>query len=121
MNFATWYTIFNVWGSTNPTFSGTLSLVSYWILVILSNVNVGIKSGSLYLREKLDQDAEDTPAGRKSIWSAPPRRLLFVVGIYILFGINMGTFSVSTIVHICMGVADRFIAVPYYVAYCALF
>jgi hypothetical protein len=132
MSLATSGVILKIWGQ-NPTFSGTLSLVSYWTLVMLSNIlSRGIhicfwlvffhgttKSGSLHLREKLDQDAEDAPAGPKSILSAPPRRLL-VVGICFLFGVNMGALSVSTIVHLCMGVTDRFMAVPF-VLNCALF
>jgi hypothetical protein len=68
----------------------------------------------------LDQDAKDTPADPKSIWSVPPRRL-FVVGIYFLLGVNMGAFSLSTIVYlVCTGMSDRFMAVPYVVD-CALF
>jgi hypothetical protein len=132
VSLATWCVIFKIWGQ-NATFSGALSLVSYWMLVLLSNIfSRGIficfwlvffygttKSGSLHLREKLDQDAEDTPAGSKLIWSASRRRL-FVVGIYFVFGFYMGALSVSTIVHLCMGVADRFMAVPY-VENCALF
>jgi hypothetical protein len=127
--FATGYIILKIWGQ-NPIFSGSLSLLSYWILVILSKVNVGIyicfwlvlvflytrsMSGYLYLlRKKLDQDADDTPAGSNSIWSARPRRL-FVVGVYFLFGVNMGIHSGWTLVHLYMGVADRFMALPYVV------
>jgi hypothetical protein len=75
MSLATWCVILNIWGR-NRTFSGTLSLVSSWTLVLLSLVNVVIsicfwlavyhtwtKSGYLHLlRKKLDQDAS-TPAG----------------------------------------------------------
>jgi hypothetical protein len=45
---------------------------------------------------------------------------MLVVGICFLFGVNMGALSVSTIVHSCMGVTDRFMAVPF-VLNCALF
>jgi hypothetical protein len=103
------------------------------MLVLLSNVfsrgihicswlvffHARTKSGHLHLRKKLDQDAEDAPAGSKLIWSASPRRL-FVVGICFLFGVNMGALSLSTIVHLCVGVTDRFMAVSYVVD-CALF
>jgi hypothetical protein len=130
MGFATWYTIVKIWDQ-NPTFSGALSMVSYWILTAWRQVDAVIyicfwsaffysrtKSGSLCLRKRLDQDA-DTPAGSNSIWTGPPPRL-FVVGIYFLFGVNMGTFSVWTPFYLYMGVADRFMAVPYVVD-CVLF
>jgi hypothetical protein len=98
--FATCFTIFKIWGE-NPTFTGPLSLVSYCVLVILSVPDIAIfigiccltffysrsKSGSLDMRKKLDQDV-DTPAGSNSIWT---ERMLFVVGIYFLFGCHMGT------------------------------
>jgi uncharacterized protein (DUF2062 family) len=109
--FATCYTIFKIWGQ-HPTFSGALSHASYCILVILSQVDIVIcigiwstfvytmtKSGSLYMRKKLDQDV-DTPAGANSIWTA---RMLFVVGIYFLVGVSVGSFSLSTIVDLRMG------------------
>jgi hypothetical protein len=136
MGFATRCTILKIWGQ-NPTFSGSLSLLSYWILTLCGQVSVVIyiyfcfwlvvhhtrsKSGYMYLlRKKLDQDV-DAPAGSNSIWSAPPSRL-FVVRVYFLFGVTIGTYSVSTIVYLYMGVApDRSImALPYNVVDCALF
>jgi hypothetical protein len=109
--FATCYTIFKIWGE-HPTFSSSLSHASYCILVLLSQVDIGIcigiwstfvytttKSGSLYMRKKLDQDV-DTPAGANSIWTA---RMLFVVGIYFLVGVKVGTCSLWTIVHLRIG------------------
>jgi hypothetical protein len=108
--FATCYTIFKIW-SQHPTFSGSLSLASYWMLVLLSQaviaIYVGIcliflytmtKSGSLYMRKKLDQDV-DTPAGANSIWTA---RMLFVVGIYFV-GVSVGSCSFWTIARLRMG------------------
>jgi hypothetical protein len=133
MGFATWYIIFNVWGQ-NPTISSTWSLVSYWILTSCGQVSVVIyicfwlvvhqtrtKSGYMYqLRKKLDQDADNTPASSsKLIWSASPSRL-FVVGVYFLLGVTMGTFSVSTLIAFYKGVADRSMALPYVVV-CVLF
>jgi hypothetical protein len=58
------------------------------------------KSGSLYMRKKLDQDV-DTPAGANSIWTA---RVLFAVGIYFLVGVSVGSCSLWTIVDLRMGV-----------------
>jgi hypothetical protein len=104
---ATYYTIFKIWGQ-HPTFSA-----SYFILVLLSQVDtvicIGIsltfvysmtKSGSLYMRKKLDQDHVDTPAGANSIWTA---RMLCVVGIYLLVGVSVGSCSFWTIVDLRMG------------------
>jgi hypothetical protein len=110
--FATCYTILKIWGQ-HPTFSSSLSLASYRILVLLSQVDIAIcigiwstfvytmtKSGSLYMRKKLDQDV-DTPAGANSIWTA---RVLFAVGIYFLVGVSVGSCSLWTIVDLRMGV-----------------
>jgi hypothetical protein len=113
--FATYYTIFKIWGQ-HPTYSpGSLSLASYCILVLLSQVDtvicicIGIsftfvyysmtKSGSLYMLKKLDQDV-DTPAGANSFRAA---RMLFVVGIYLLVGVNVRSCSLWTIVDLRMG------------------
>jgi hypothetical protein len=121
MAFATYYTstIFKIWGQ-DPTFSGSLSLVFYWILFLLSRVDIAIyfglwltflytissKSGSLYMRKKLDQDV-DTPAGSNWYWTA---RMLFIVGISLGWGAIVGCFLCWTIVHLHMSVPFPFTA-----------
>ena len=99
MTVAAYYTILiKIWDQTSPN----SSLMPYQILVIWSEVNIGMpivigltlfyysrtKSGVLYLRKiKLDQNVE-TPAGSNSIpWTS---RKLVAVGIYFLFGYNLG-------------------------------
>jgi hypothetical protein len=96
MAVAAYYAILiKIWGQ-----SPTLNLAPYWILVICSAVSIGM-SIVIWLTffydcrtksKKLDQDV-DAPAaavGSNSIPWPSTSRTLFVVGIYFLFGYNMG-------------------------------
>jgi hypothetical protein len=122
MAFATCYTILKIWRQ-NPTFPGSLSLVSYWMLVLLSRlVDIGIylgllltflcirtKSGSLYMRKKLDQDVDSTtPAGSNSMWTA---HNLYVAGIYFWGGAIVATFSLWAIVDLSICMVVPYVAV----------
>jgi hypothetical protein len=126
MSFATWYTIFNVWGQ-NTTFSGTLSLVSYWmILTVCRQVDVVVYICFwlvVYSTRTISRDI-CTFYCAKSWTRMPIHRLVpirFGRESIFWFGVNTGALSVSTIiVHLCMGVSNCFMAVSYVVD-CALF
>jgi hypothetical protein len=108
-----YYTLFKMFGKdTNPTPGSLLSWFSYYMLVLISQLQLAIyiatwltamytstKSGSLYMRKKFDKDATNPNSG--SIWTT---RLLFIVGNYFLLGVLVGAFSLRVIVYLlCIG------------------
>jgi hypothetical protein len=98
--FATCYTIFKIWAQ-NPTFSGPLSLVSFFIGICLTSLYARTKSGSLHRCKKLDKHV-NTPVDSNSISTA---RMLFVMEIYFLVGCIVGSYSLWAVVDLRAGMA----------------
>jgi hypothetical protein len=113
MSFAACYALFKMFGKdAKPTPGSLLSSFSYCLLVLISHLDLAIytaiwlmffmytitKSGSLYMRKKFDKDAANPNSG--SIWTT---RMLFIVGVYFLVGLLVGSFFPWVIVDLSMG------------------
>jgi hypothetical protein len=97
-----YYTLFKMFGEdTKPTPGSLLSSLSHCMLVLTSRLVLALyvaiwltvmmytstKSGSLYMRKKFDKDAANPNSG--SIWTT---RMLFIGGVYFLFGVTTGSY-----------------------------
>jgi hypothetical protein len=112
LTFLACYMILKMFGENpKPTPGSLLSCFSYSMLFLVSQLDIvmyGIiwltfmytmtKSGSLYMRKKFDKDAANPKSG--SIWTA---RMLFIVGIYVLFGAVVGSFALWMIADLRIG------------------
>jgi hypothetical protein len=108
MSCAACYTLVKMFGK-DPKPSNTpaslLGSLSYCMLVLISQLDITIyvtiwltfmytitKSGSLYMRKKFDTDAEN-----------PKSEMVFIGGVYFLFGTMFGSFSLWIIVDLRIG------------------
>jgi hypothetical protein len=102
MSYAAYYMLSKMFGSdTTPTPDSISQLdLAIYIAMTLPVVYTNTKSGSLYMRKKFDKDAANPNSG--SIWTT---RMLFMFGLYVVVGVNIGSVSFRVGVALYRGMA----------------